>query len=350
MGSGAQALETSVTRKCSKPPMPKTTNKKRKRDADSSDLLHEPRKGPSKKRNAEFVEKDPTPSKKSKSSRPQADSRKLKSRTDTRESTKSAKKTPINAGSDDDLNPPTKSKPKTATPHPKTKPSKKPPRAIDIPKTSPSPPTNVPISKAILSHIQLLHEYLKIKPATVLQRDDDEHNQTLIKVPESMLLGTLITMRIRYEVGSANLACISDVEDAIVERCTGSIGENDNVIFITIDTSAETKFIDRIKAKIHGHGLDEQDILGMQIEINRLDQLKQAGLVEEWRSRKSDVVAWDMEEFGHTFHRMLEDVRSKIADQAACSPCVKFVPKFDYLGDQEHGRRGVCPAPPAHAV
>jgi hypothetical protein len=138
--------------------------------------------------------------------------------------------------------------------------------SIDMPPL-PLPPAEV--SKPVANKIVQVHNFINTHPDLKLDRDpNSDENEDHITIPELDINCILSTMYWHYELGTQPDTPLSDVENAIVNRCQQKLG-TDNVLanVVTIDCSKLTKFEERIHEKIVRHGLDDKNLLKMEIEV-----------------------------------------------------------------------------------
>ena len=151
--------------------------------------------------------------------------------------------------------------------------------SIDMP-PPPLPPAQV--SKPVANKIVQLHNYINTHPELKLDRDSNsDGNQDLLTIPELDLTGILSIMYWHYEIGTQPETPLSDVEDAIVNRSQQELG-TDKVLadVVTIDVAKMTKLEDTIHEKIVRHGLDDMNLLKVEIEIYKERASEMVGL---WR-------------------------------------------------------------------
>lgn len=155
-----------------------------------------------------------------------------------------------------------------------------PPPSIQVTRPTPDPPTR--INKAVANKVKEVLTFVEnyAESESVLARDPE--NKDVISVPESAILGAVMVMRIHYEVGSPDDALVSEVEEAIVGRFQDRIGEGKHLEnWVTIDATKQTKFEEAIHEKIARHGLDDVNLLEIELELRKRDQLGWSKLPKE---------------------------------------------------------------------
>jgi hypothetical protein len=135
--------------------------------------------------------------------------------------------------------------------------------------TSVSPPRPLPpadVSLPVSRKITQVLDFSRKHGVTTLQRDPE--NSKLVKIPELNLLGVLMKMRNHWEVGRPEDASIADVGEAIVERLQLPVGSSpESYPSVVIDVSKQTAFEASIHEKIARHGLDDVNLLEIEMEL-----------------------------------------------------------------------------------
>ena len=151
--------------------------------------------------------------------------------------------------------------------------------SIDMP-PPPLPPAEV--SKPVANKIVQVHNFINTHPELKLDRNSNsDANQDLLTIPELDLTGILSTMYWHYELDAQPETPLSDIADAILSRSQQKLG-TDKVLahVVTIDVAKMTKLEDGIHEKIVRHGLDDMNLLKIEIEIYRERVSEMVGL---WR-------------------------------------------------------------------
>ena len=159
--------------------------------------------------------------------------------------------------------------------------------------------------------------------ATILDRDPQ--NRDLLFIPELNLLSAVMRTRLHYEIGPRHEASIDDIEEALVKRYKQDLGQTKDVDWVTIDISKTSRFEERILEKIARHGLDDVSLLEVELEMQKRDQLKTAGVIED------EEIGWCAKRFLRDFELIWDRVKSR---ESGVGSDLKEV-----------GCQGVCPAP-----
>lgn len=97
-----------------------------------------------------------------------------------------------------------------------------------------------------------------------------EHNSSRIVIAESALAGALVAMASDWGVEETYLAAFLDTEGAVIKRFNKR-HEYEEVItklpMLVLDLSKTTILIQAINLKIEGHGLENVNLLQLQLEI-----------------------------------------------------------------------------------
>ena len=137
----------------------------------------------------------------------------------------------------------------------------------------------------------------------MLERDPD--NKDLISIPETALQGAITSIRLHYELDASEDVPELDVEEAVVSRFKRRVGiDTTDVEWVTIDTSKQTKLETAIKEKTARHGLEDANVLAIELEINNREHLKQCGLYQE----PEDQIKFDAKRFLKTFESIWNKV------------------------------------------
>lgn len=205
----------------------------------------------------------------------------------------------------------------------------------------PPPLPPAPISKEVANKVTQVRQFIDNEEEKNSELDRDLENKQLISVPESSLISAVIRMRAHYEMSQPLEAALSDVEDAVVQRFRPAIELRSDIDWVTIDALKRTKFENGILQKIARHGLDDVNLLEIELEMFKKDHLKRFG---EYDDKKE--VAWDADRFLRTFAQIWDGVTSEkkgtdLKDGDESERLDAPTPQKE----EEVGRIGICVAP-----
>lgn len=279
---------------------------------------------------------------------------------------------PEGIDAEDEAWPPTK-KPKRATPKP---PRKGKGKANDEAAVNAAPPPPPPppkeLNSILAAKVKRVQDFIDTFPENDTKLSRNPSNSHLISIPELTVLGTLLRMRADYEISDGYAVHLADIEESIVDGFTAPIRQNLDQPWVTIDADKRTDFEDGIQDKIGGHGLDDYNLLELELEM----QARPAEPVEEMPSAPAELRAF----YDATLRKVLdaqeaakarkasaegadvgEEAEAKEADAETLTvggeskdvaksqePEVVMAANEKKL-DHERHRRGVCP-PPMMAV
>ncbi|KAK0327953.1 hypothetical protein LTS16_001796 [Friedmanniomyces endolithicus] len=232
------------------------------------------------------------------------------------------------------------------------------------------PPRTAQLSAALSAKVRSVHAFMAEVSETDSLLTRDPANPSLISIPELELIGALIRLRADYELGDPYEAHIADIETCIVNRYSAPVLQTPDQAWITLDVSTEPSDFEReIFEKVAGHGLEDVNLLEIELEMHSRRMLARLG---GQQARISESVPSAPEEMrGHwerTWSNMLEaetlrateaekQRASEAEKQLALEPAEKVEAsatprvaiRVDSGGlDEKH--MGVCPVPAVEMV
>ena len=169
---------------------------------------------------------------------------------------------------------------KAVTPSPpkskrKRKDSKKDTEA-DMP---PPPPPQATLTPALISKINQVKTFLKAGNLEDSKLDRDPKNENIIYTPEEILVGALMRMRLRWEIGSEDQASVADTQEAIVAHYSAkhsrpALAAVPVLNCVILDVSKVTNLESGIHSKIFGHGLEGISLLEIELEMHWREYLR----------------------------------------------------------------------------
>jgi len=232
------------------------------------------------------------------------------------------------------------------------------------------PPRTAQLSAALSAKVRSVHAFMAEVSETDSLLTRDPANPSLISIPELELIGALIRLRADYELGDPYESHIADIETCIVNRYSAPVLQTPGQAWITLDVSTEPSDFEReIFEKVAGHGLEDVNLLEIELEMHSRRMLARLG---GQQARISESVPSAPEEMrGHwerTWSNMLEaetlrateaekQRASEAEKQLALEPAEKVEAsatprvaiRVDSGGlDEKH--MGVCPVPAVEMV
>ncbi|KAK0871107.1 hypothetical protein LTS02_002036 [Friedmanniomyces endolithicus] len=142
----------------------------------------------------------------------------------------------------------------------------------------PRPPRKAQLSAALSAKVRLVHAFMAEVNDTDSTLTRDPTNPSLISIPELELTGALMRMRADYELGDPYEAHIADIEPCITNRYSASVLQTPDQARITIDVSTEPSDFEReIYEKVEGHGLEDVNLLEIELEMHSRRMLAKVG-------------------------------------------------------------------------
>ncbi|KAK0347136.1 hypothetical protein LTR91_023263 [Friedmanniomyces endolithicus] len=233
--------------------------------------------------------------------------------------------------------------------------------------TLPPPPRTAQLSAPLSAKVRLVQGFI----AEVDEKDSnltrDPTNPSLISIPELELTGALMRMRADYELGDPSEAHIADIELCITNRYSAPVLQTPDQAWITIDASTEpTEFEREIYEKVAGHGLEDMNLLEIELEMHSRRMVARVG--GRQLGIPSSVPSAPEELRGHwerTWGGMLEAEKQRALEaemqrtveaekQAALEAAEKeessAKPRRVDSGGLDGKHMGVCPAPGVEMV
>lgn len=121
----------------------------------------------------------------------------------------------------------------------------------------PPPPPRAKVSQGVEAKLVQVHGFIKAHPELKLDREPDttEH----ITLYERNLQGVVQAMYCRYELASQPAVPLTEIENAVIVRLEDEL--------IAIDLAKLTKLEEQIQEKITRHGLEDKNLLKIEIEM-----------------------------------------------------------------------------------
>ena len=159
--------------------------------------------------------------------------------------------------------------------------------SIDMP---PPPPPPAEVTPPVANKIIQILNYITTHPDSKLDREantDEAHD--CLNIPEMDLTCILSTMYWHYELDSQPENLLLEIEDAIMSRYEERIGTHhvlSNIVHLNV--TKMTNLEERIHDKIVRHGLDDKNLLKIEIEMfnERVDER-----VRFWRPAVQNLLA-----------------------------------------------------------
>ncbi|KAK5136002.1 hypothetical protein LTR08_004256 [Meristemomyces frigidus] len=175
---------------------------------------------------------------------------------------------PTDTDEDDDCPPAKKAKPAPRKPRPKT-PYKSKDKSSDeaVENLPPPPPQPRHLNSILTAKVKRVKNFVDTVPQSQTNLIRAIDNTSLIHVPELSLIGALMCIRIDYELGDSQDAQLADVESIIVDRYTGPVGLTADQKWVMLDADRRTVFEDSVHEKISGHGLENLNLVEIELEM-----------------------------------------------------------------------------------
>ncbi|KAK5709031.1 hypothetical protein LTR17_020143 [Elasticomyces elasticus] len=210
----------------------------------------------------------------------------------------------------------------------------------------PPRPAPAPLTPILAAKVRQVHRYLADAKGNVSSLVRDPIASTHISVPELELNAALMRLLADYGLGDANEAHIADVESCILNQYIAPVLQTPNQSWVILDSTLKSEFLRQVQDKVVGHGLDDVNLLEIELEIQ--SQQAQASLAQHEPTIKMLSSPEDMQAFldktlAGVIHnerqRALETEREQAyaASQAA-------------VGRQETRQMGICPQPPVLVI
>ena len=189
-----------------------------------------------------------------------------------------------------------------------------------------------PLSSCLAAKVRQVYQFLHATPGeqTVLQRPDKDHPQ-LIHMSELTLHAALMKMCVDYELDIDPYAATTAlVEEAIVEDYLADVRETSNLPWVVFDASKETRCEREIHEKLSGHGLEDVNLIELEVEMGERGHISMISEVQILRA-------------GYDEARQIVD--ADIASKAYAHS----IKNLARVCKEALPRRGVCPAPIAES-
>ncbi|KAI6898173.1 hypothetical protein KC318_g9303 [Hortaea werneckii] len=235
--------------------------------------------------------------------------------------------------------------------------------AIESTTKTKMPPPNQ-LSYIVRCKIRRVQDFAGTTSRTSPTRSSD--NDKIIHIPERNLLGTLMRLYVDYELGAAETASLDQVEEAIIERFTAPVGQQQRKTkynWVKFDTSVPTTLEKQIQVKVAGYGLERVNLIEMEMEMMNCELLQRVKWVDdqgpsssvpftaaraaggERQQAKTQGVSSPEE-----LKKFYEETWQRVQNDLAQAELVKTIREGDSTAQEKANRKGVCPAPPADIV
>ncbi|KAI6808318.1 hypothetical protein KC340_g17112 [Hortaea werneckii] len=225
------------------------------------------------------------------------------------------------------------------------------------------PPPNQ-LSYIVRCKIRRVQDFAGTTSRTSLTRSSD--NEKIIHIPERNLLGTLMRLYVDYELGAAETASLDQVEEAIIERFTAPLGQQQRETrynWVKFDTNVTTALEKEIQAKVAGYGLERVNLIEMEMEMMNCELLERMKWVDN-QGLSSSVLFTAARAAGgerqqaktqgvfspEEMKKFYEETWQKVQNDFAQAELGKTIREGDSTEQEKASRKGVCPAPPADSV
>ncbi|KAI7216117.1 hypothetical protein KC333_g5044 [Hortaea werneckii] len=225
------------------------------------------------------------------------------------------------------------------------------------------PPRNQ-LSYIVRCKIRRVQDFADNTSRTSLTRSSD--NEKIIHIPERNLLGTLMRLYVDYELGAAETASLDEVEEAIIERFTAPVGQQQREMrynWVKFDTNVPTALENGLQAKVAGYGLERVNLIEMEMEMMNCELLERMKWVDS-QGLSSSVLFTAARAAGgerqqaktqgvsrpEELKKFYEETWQKVQNDLAQAELVKTIREGDSMEQEKASRKGVCPAPPADIV
>ncbi|KAI7169989.1 hypothetical protein KC316_g11447 [Hortaea werneckii] len=225
------------------------------------------------------------------------------------------------------------------------------------------PPANQ-LSYIVRCKIRRVQDFADNTSRTSLTHSSD--NEKIIHIPERNLLGTLMRLYVDYELGAAEAASVDQVEEAITERFTAPVGQQQRETrcnWVKFDTNVQTSLEKKIQAKVTGYGLERVNLIEMEMEMMNCELLERVrwaddeGLSSSVPLTAAQAAGGERQQAktqgvssGEDMKKFYEETWQKVQNNSAQAELVKMIREGDSMGQEKANRKGVCPAPPADSV
>ena len=204
-------------------------------------------------------------------------------------------------------------------------------------KTMPPPPLPpATVTQAVANKIKQVRQCAdEMGKGEGSKLDRDPENKALVSVPQSSLLAALMRMRMHYEMAMQQDTSVPDVEEAIVKRYKKQMTEVE-VDYVTVDVAKRTEFENGIKEKIVRHGLEDVNLLEVELVMVEKDRLAQFSGSEFTKKE----VEFDAERFKSVFEEIWERVQAEDGAAKTEEDVLGADADTTTAGDDETGNEG----------
>lgn len=145
------------------------------------------------------------------------------------------------------------------------------------------PPTLLPapINQQVANKVKQILTFIKVEDECESRLERDQDNRDLISVPYSSLISAIMRMQAQYEISQSLESCISDIQDVVVQYFKRNFGPTPDIDWVTFDASKTSTFEHTIQQKIAWHGLEDVNLLEIELEMFTKNILEKTGLFRD---------------------------------------------------------------------
>ncbi|KAK4552798.1 hypothetical protein LTR86_010132 [Recurvomyces mirabilis] len=142
-----------------------------------------------------------------------------------------------------------------------------------------------PLAELVKAKIRRVHDFIEhghmAKPMFFPRQAIE--NADIIEIPSRTLAGALKRLYIDYQLGDPETAHLAELEMCITDRFTDDVKSCPDQGWMRVDFSLmnEVEVLEAIRRKVQGCGLDDVNLLEMEIAMMERDLLAQCGLLED---------------------------------------------------------------------
>ncbi|KAK3670342.1 hypothetical protein LTR78_009796 [Recurvomyces mirabilis] len=184
--------------------------------------------------------------------------------------------------------------------------SQKPAEAELEPSHQPAPLTKLVKAKILRIHDFIQNGHMAI-PVFLPEKVVGESK--VIEIPSRTLAGVLKRLYIDYQLGDPETAHLAELEMCITDRFTDDVKACPDQGWVRVDLSLlnEVEVLEEIRRKVKGCGLDDVNLLEVEIAMMEWDLLAQHGLLEDGEGSRVSPP----DELQSGLDETLEDLRSR---------------------------------------
>ncbi|GAB1739459.1 hypothetical protein NU219Hw_g4416t1 [Hortaea werneckii] len=220
------------------------------------------------------------------------------------------------------------------------------------------------LSYIVRCKVRRVQDFADTTTRTSLTRSSD--NENIIHIPERNLLGTLMRLYVDYELGAAETASLDQVGEAITERFTAPVGQQQRETkynWVKFDTNVPTTLEKEIQAKVAGYGLERVNLIEAEMEmmncelLERVKWVNDQGLSSSVPLTAAQAAGGEMQQpktqgvsRPEEMKKFYEETSQKVQTDLAQAELGNMIGEGDSIVQEKASRKGVCPAPPADSV